>query len=167
VSAPRDGQPTGEKGRIKAEDIAAALAERPGGLRPGATALTPAQARRQVENKWVGEDLPPGYERGTAVVTDGRPVTRRDESQPLDVWDRLDGAKQQDSAPPARQAAPASEGAARKLIEDWKTHAAKVTADAKAARGTGREREKAAAASLRKTHEVGRRIVEKLSGGGS
>jgi hypothetical protein len=67
--------------------------------------------------------------------------------------------------PPARQAAPApSAAAARKLIQDLKTHIAKVTADAEAARGTGRERERAAAESVHKTHAVGRRIVEKLSG---
>ncbi len=164
MSAPRDGQPTGAKGHIKAEDIAAALAAQDGGLRPGATALTPAQARRQAEDRWAGEELPPGYERGTAVVTDGRPVTHRDESQPLDVWDRLDGTKQ-DSEPPSRQATPApSEAAARALIQDWKAHAAKVAADAEAARGTGRERENAAAEQVRKTREVGQRIIKKLSG---
>jgi hypothetical protein len=75
MSAPLDGQPTGEKGRITKQQIASALGlggpdelKRPEGG-DGRPALTPAQARAQAEGKPMPPDAP-GFKR--TVVRGGR-----------------------------------------------------------------------------------------------
>jgi hypothetical protein len=80
-------------GVIKADDVAADLKGRDSGLREGGVALTPAQQRALAENRYPGDDSPPGYESGTVTVTDPNKPSRppRDESQPLDdAWSRID-----------------------------------------------------------------------------
>jgi hypothetical protein len=135
-------------GVVKAEDQRADIAGPSGGLRPGATKPTPAQARARAEDRYVGEELPPGYERGTAVVSPeltGAPRPHRDESQPDAAWSRLDAAKEQDTAPTSSP----GKSAAGKVIGEVRAHAAKVAADYAAAKGTPHEA--AALAAVKET----------------
>lgn len=77
-------------GVIRAEDQAADIAgER---VLDGKVPLTPAQQRALAEDRYPGEDVPPGYAAGTVVVIDpNKPARPRDESQPLeDAWNRID-----------------------------------------------------------------------------
>lgn len=176
MSRRRDGDPIpGTKQTITAAEQAAALGMKPGGAPKEAAPqkLTPTQARKLMSDEWPGEGpdiglevitIPGGRDVMEALGVDATTLPVGVEAefgapQPRPERRPVEGAAE----PAARQAAPA-EGAALKLIRDWRTHAAKVTADAEAARGTGREREKAAAESVRKTREVGQRIVKKLSG---
>jgi hypothetical protein len=177
VSRRRDGDPIpGTRYTITAAEQAAALGMKPGGAPKEAKPqkLTPAQARLAMSDKWVGEGpdiglevitIPGGRDVMDALGVDPATLPVGVEAEFGAPQPRPERPVEGGAEPPARQAAPAaSQDAARKLIRDWRTHAAKVTADAEAARGTGRERENAAAESVRKTREVGQRIVKKLSG---
>lgn len=135
----QDGRPL-VTGTIKAEDAAAEIAgER---VLTDRAPLTPAQQRAKAEDKYVGEDVPPGYESGVAIVSDNphRPAGSRtpppsDGAEPLSAWDRLDAAADKlDST----DAAAVSEAAAA-LRRDVGAHARKVAARAAAAKGTPHE----------------------------
>jgi hypothetical protein len=86
----QDGKPLYE-GVIRAEDQQADIAgER---ALDGKVPLTPAQQRALAEDKYPGDEAPPGYEAGRVVVTDPHKPSRppRDETQPLeDAWNRID-----------------------------------------------------------------------------
>lgn len=148
-------------GTISAEDQQADIA----GERPltGRVPLTPAQQRALDEDRYPGDEAPPGYEAGTAVVSaelTGKPTRPpRDETRPDDAWERIDAGGDASAAKPGVRAAVEVHRRAQKLRDDFHRHAAKVKARAEGARGTDRER--AATAEVMETLKVAARMKAK------
>jgi hypothetical protein len=132
--------------------------------------LTPAQHRKRMSNEFVGPG-PEGFSRvsvrgdDVAVLFGQRPPRRRTDPAEADAtWGRIDAAKADGPSPQKatrpEEAKAAVQREARRLLEDFKQHAARVVKDAAAARGTPREA--AAVKNLNETVSVGKRLKEKL-----
>ncbi len=177
MSRRRPGDPIpGTQRTITAAEQAAALGLRPGKApkEGGAPALTPNQARRKMNDEYVGEASDIGWE--TITVPAGRDVMNalgvdpatlpvgveaelgRPEPRPERRPDS-EGVATTD-APPSQ---PLTDEAADELRAQYRAHVARVTELAEAARGDA-AKEAAAAEEVRASAAAGERLKAKLVG---
>lgn len=144
----QDGRPL-VSGVVKAEDQQADIAgER---VLDGKVPLTPAQQRALDEDRYPGDEAPPGYEAGKVVVNDPhKPSRPRDETKPLeDAWNRIDS----DAA--AAEASGNSDVAARAAVLREASRRGKAMMERAQANGT----------ATPETIQAGIKLAEKIAAG--
>lgn len=175
-----DGRPTGVKGVITADEQLAALGIDKTAPKAAPLPLTPAQARRRMNDEWPDDDLaPPDYERSVvsdpaqvAQVLGARPedfdtvpLGSAPEGQPIPRVNApkierrpVDTPTASPSPPPPSQSQDDAAAKAR-LAADFRAHAAKVAEMAESAKASGdADREAKAAAEVAASRQVGEQL---------
>lgn len=171
-----DGRPTGVKGVITADEQLAALGVDKSAPKPAPLPPTPAEARRQMNDEYVGEDLaPPDWER--SVVSDPATVAQALGARPEDFDSAPLGSQPEGQPIPqpgirpkieprpertvtttrASAPSPVADAASKaKLAADFRSHAKKVAEIAESAKASGdADREARAAAEVAASRQVG------------